>query len=263
MKNVTDNMTTATNDADIRRDNRRALPKYLLILLCSAVAGGAASFTISSTFHFGLDGTAEGAAAALAQALEVCAVWGIPVGGAVLLGAAWYLYFSARRRVKAWDGEDEDAAETAEQQLNWALLWGNVQMILSFFFLSASVPAPAKESLICLAAFIVSLALIALLQQRVVDLERRLNPEKQGSIYDLHFQKKWMGSCDEAEQRQMGQAAMRAFRTVNTVCPFIWCVLMMLDFVFHFGALPAFTVLLTWGVLNGSYMLEAIRLSRR
>ena len=94
-------------------------------------------------------------------------------------------------------------------------------------------------------------------------VERRLNPEKQGSIYDLHFQKKWMGSCDEAEQRQMGQAAMRAFRTVNTVCPFIWCVLMMLDFVFHFGALPAFTVLLTWGVLNVSYMLEAIRLSRR
>ena len=153
MKNVTDNMTTAANDADIRRDNRRALPKYLLILLCSAVAGGVMGFSI---FYFGLDGTAEGAAAALAQALEVCAVWGIPVGGAVLLGAAWYLYFSARRRVKAWDGEDEDAAEAAEQQLNWALLWGNVQMILSFFFLSLLVPAPAKETLICLGAFIVS-----------------------------------------------------------------------------------------------------------
>ena len=53
MKNVTDNMTTAANDADIRQDNRRALPKYLLILLCSAVAGGAASFTISSTFLSG------------------------------------------------------------------------------------------------------------------------------------------------------------------------------------------------------------------
>jgi hypothetical protein len=90
-----------------------------------------------------------------------------------------------------------------------------------------------------------------------------MNPEKQGSVYDMKFHKKWLDSCDEAEQRQIGQAAYHAFRVTRMACLVLWLVLMLLDLPFGFGPLPALAVLLLWGVMQISYALECIRLSRK
>ena len=138
-------------------------------------------------------------------------------------------------------------------------------MLLDFFLLSATgMYLHTAASLAAVGFFLVSVAAIILLQQKMVDLERRLNPEKQGSVYDLKFQKKWLESCDEAEQKQIGQAAYKAYHTVNVACPFLWMTMVLLNYAFDFGLLmPAFTVCLLWLLLNVTYSLEAIRVSRR
>ena len=87
-----------------------------------------------------------------------------------------------------------------------------------------------------------------------------MNPEKQGSIYDSKFHKKWVDSCDENEQRQMGQAAYKAFRAVNITCVILWGVLILLAFIFDIGILPFFLVTLIFGVGQTVYVLECIRL---
>ena len=89
-------------------------------------------------------------------------------------------------------------------------------------------------------------------------------PEKQGSVYDLRFKKKWLESCDEAEQRQIGQAAYKAFNVVNGACGLLWVLLILLSYAFHFSVqLPVFLVCLLWLLLSVTYTLECIRLGRR
>ena len=61
-----------------------------------------------------------------------------------------------------------------------------------------------------MALFLVSVVMIWwCTSRRWWTLTRRINPEKQGSVYDTKFFEKWVDSCDESEQRQMGQAAFQ------------------------------------------------------
>ena len=228
---------------NVRRDNRRALPKYLLTILLFGLLGGVLGFF---TGVAGAAGVAETVRQALDRVLAVCAPWGIVGSAVVLLGAGWYLYAAAKRRFAAWDGEDEDAMDAAEQQLSWALLLTGLVIILDFFFFAASI---------IYGRF--------LLQQKIVDLERRINPEKRGSVYDMKFQKTWMDSCDEAERAQIGQACYRAYMVGTKVCIFLWVALLILNFVFDFGLLPIAAVLAVWGAMQTVYALECIRLSKR
>ena len=100
---------------NVRRDNRRALPKYLLTILLFGLLGGVLGFF---TGVAGAAGVAETVRQALDRVLAVCAPWGIVGSAVVLLGAGWYLYAAAKRRFAAWDGEDEDAMDTELETLN-------------------------------------------------------------------------------------------------------------------------------------------------
>ena len=64
---------------NVRRDNRRALPKYLLTILLFGLLGGVLGFF---TGVAGAAGVAETVRQALDRVLAVCAPWGI-VGSAV------------------------------------------------------------------------------------------------------------------------------------------------------------------------------------
>lgn len=160
---------------NVRRDNRRALPKYLLTILLFGLLGGVLGFF---TGVAGAAGVAETVRQALDRVLAVCAPWGIVGSAVVLLGAGWYLYAAAKRRFAAWDGEDEDAMDAAEQQLSWALLLTGLVIILDFFFFATSIIY--DRFLPDLILFLASVAVLVVLQQKIVDLERRINPEKPG-----------------------------------------------------------------------------------
>ena len=110
------------------------------------------------------------------------------------------------------------------------------------------------------AAFIAVMVETIIIQQRCVDAVKRMNPEKTASVYDVKFQRKWMDSCDEAERREIGEAAYRAFVVTNSVCPFLWLAMILLNFVFRLGLMPSAMVLLVWGCLQVSYTLACIRI---
>ena len=243
---------------NVNRDNRRALPKYLVTILLFALLGGVLGFAAGVA---GAAGVAETVRQALDRVLAVCAPWGIIVSAVVLLGAGWYLYAAAKRRCDAWDGEDEDTMDAVEQQLSWSLLLTGLSIVLDFFFFAVSVIY--GRFLSDLVLFLAAVVVLVVLQQKIVDLERRINPEKRGSVYDMKFQKTWMDSCDEAEKAQIGQACYTAYMVGTKVCIFLWVALLILNFVFGFGLLPIAAVLVVWGVMQTVYALECIRLSKR
>lgn len=246
-----------------RSDNRRALPKYILLLLIAAFFGGLAGFAAGIVGAVNLSGSIK---TAVEDVLTAAAPWGIPVTSVVFLGLGWWLYARARRIYKTWDGEEEAPIEKAEEDLSWALLMSAIAMQWDFFFFSVLVVCEGTRPmgrLGGLGLFILSVAVIVVHQQKVVDLTRRINPEKQGSVYDTKFLKKWMDSCDESEQRQMGQAAFKAYRAAVNTCLWMWAALIALHYAFDTGLLPIVMVLVIFGVLQIVYTLESIRLSRR
>jgi len=247
-----------------KSDNRRALPKFLIIIFISGIVGGVLGFLTS---FFGFSGALEAAALAVNSVLKAASFYGIPACAVVLLGSGWLLYFQAKSRFNAWDGEDEAVVEGIERTLDWCLLWSAVYQVLDFFLFGAGCvyykDDRTMRMLWIVGFFLISMAVNIVLQQKVVDLEKRMNPEKRGSVYDPKFQKKWMDSCDEAEQRQIGQACYAAYRVTGNVCIGLWLVLMLLDFVYDIGILPQFSVMLIWGVMQVAYVLASMKLEHK
>lgn len=246
-----------------KSENRRALPKFLVGILLAGIGGGVLGFGAGVVNSVRLS---EHVRTALSAALTAVGPWGISVTSVLFLGIGWGLYRQARNLYKSWDGEDEEPIDAAEQKLSWAMLMSALAMLADFFFLSVLViydVGGLLPTLGHLGLFLVSVAVIVVLQQKVVDLEKQINPEKRGSVYDFKFQKKWMESCDESEQRQIGQASYKAYQAVTHVCLWTWVALLIIHYAFDTGLLPMVPVLVIFGVMQITYTLESIRLSRK
>ncbi len=243
-------------------ENRRALPKFFAITLAAALFGGVLGF-----FSGFMGGTSlpETAAEVLNIALREFSFYGIPACAVVLLGMTLALYRRAKARFNAWDGEDEAVMDELDQTLNWCLLWTSLDLILDFFlFGAANLLLQGEDSMRLLwvvAFFVAAIAAVTVLQQKIVDLTKQMNPEKRGSVYDVKFQEKWLESCDEAEQKQIGQAAMTAYLVTGRACMVLWVALVMLGFVYRLSVLPVFLVMLLWGVLQVSYIAACIKMN--
>ena len=158
-----------------------------------------------------------------------------------------------------------ETSETIETLLSWALLLSAVQLLFNLFFLAAFCIYYLdgdSSVLLHVGVFLFSCGLVIFAQQKTVDLERRMNPEKHGSVYDSKFQKKWLDSCDESERRQIGEASRRAYMVTSRLCLGLWLVLVVLSMVFEISILPTFILLLVWGVMQVTYTLECIRLGK-
>ena len=247
---------------DVRRDNRKALPKYLLILFAAAIFGGVLGFAAGWMGH---DSLSEAVAAAVSGFLALVAPWAIPITSAVSLAVILWMYRGAKGLFTGWDGEDDDVMDRADQKLNWALLLTAAQLVLDmFFFAVAETYSGPAGGLVSVLTFLVSVFLLVFAQQKAVGLTRKMSPEKRGGVYDVHFKKKWFESCDEAEQKQIGQAAYKAFNVVSTACPILWLALLVLSYAFDFELLmPTFIVCFIWLLMQVSYCLECIRLGKR
>ena len=113
-----------------------------------------------------------------------------------------------------------------------------------------------------LAAFTVTLYLTAVIQQKLVDATKRMNPEKQGSVYDTKFQKKWMESCDEAERAAIGQCAFKAYQAMSLTCLGLWAVFTLGGMFFNWGFLPSKAACIVWGVGQSVYCWSCIKASK-
>ena len=244
-------------------ENRKALPRFLLTLLGASILGGVGGGLVSAERTGALAGSVG---TMVNRILTAATPWGILITGVILLGIATGFYRAGKRLYSQWDGENDTQMDMAEEKLSYTLLFSTIEMVICFFFLSAAFPYAYGNGpygvLLVVLEFIAVVVIIVVLQQRVVDLEKVMNPEKRGSVYDRKFQRKWMDSCDEAQKSQVFQASYQAQTITNRACIFVWLMLIFLNFMFHFGLMPSFVVLLIWGISQVSYALACIRMGR-
>lgn len=256
------------NKAEIKQQNRKAMPKFIVIMTLSVLIGGAFGFCTS---YYGLNGFSGKLTAAGTYFSSRMAHWLLLAMALVQPAVCLPLYFQGKRMVMHWDGEDDAAAEKAEEKLSIVMWISGAAMILGYFLIAAAYMAgnsifTGKDVLfgfwLSIVAFVALMVENTLLQQRSVDLTKRLYPEKTASVYDTHFRKKWLDSCDEAEKIMIGQSAYKAYIAGNQVCHALAAILAISALVFGTGALPSLAVCAVWMVMQCVYSREAMRLSR-
>ena len=254
------------NDA-VKRENKKALPKFALLMVLS-LAGGAVLGLVLAIF--GLENLGDGLAAAgrfFTRYLAAPLLIAVPI---LELAVCLPIYFGAKKKLAAWDGEDEAAGSEAEARLSMCIWITGIALILNLFLMSAMTAnfvndagtdrmMPSQMFFSGWGAFMAGFVVCVALQQKLVDLCKRLNPEKQGSIYDTKFQKKWFESCDEAERLIIGQCAMKAYQAMARVCLGLWLVFVLGGMFFDWGFLPSLAVCIIWGTGQTVYAWHAAK----
>lgn len=253
---------------EIRKANRKALPKFMLIMVFGLLVGGAIGFCSAK---YGLDSLTGELKSAGAFFGTYIAPW-LMLATAVLVPMICVtIYKSAKKLLFSWDGENEEISDTIDKRLSIVLWVTSAAIIISYFLIAASYSGGFEtfenESniilfFISIAAFFAILIEVVVIQQKCVDAVKKTNPEKTASVYDTKFQKKWMDSCDEAEKIMIGKCAFKAYTATNTVCLVLSIVLAVCALTFGIGFLPSLVVCLIWIVNQSVYFKEALKYSK-
>ena len=254
----------------IKQENKKALPKFILMSVGGLVVGA----VLGVVLVFLDDMNVSDALSAAGLSFTVhAAPWLLMALPIVELALCLPIYLSAKKQTAAWDGEDEAVGNEIETKLSVDLWLTSMATILNFFLAAALFSGfvdmtgnPMRLSPVKffggLGAFLVTLYVSAVLQQKLVDATKRLNPEKKGSVYDVKFHKKWMESCDEAERAIIGQCAFKAYQATSMTCLALWAVLGLGGMFFSWGFMPAMAVCIVWGVGQSVYSYWCIKLSK-
>ncbi|MCD7771028.1 MAG: DUF3169 family protein [Oscillospiraceae bacterium] len=245
---------------EIKKDNKKALPMFIAIIILSVVVGfvlGLASVFVDHSDKIGELGVLFGKY--VAPCLMVVLAVVVPL-------ICIPMYKSAKKILQGWDGEDEEVYEKADSKLSGVIHTTSVGLIISFFLIAASYSGGSENisifTAVAIAGFVAVMAEATILQQKSVDLIRSQNPEKKGSVYDMKFQKKWLSSCDEAEKAMIGQCAYKAYQTTNTVCAALAVILALSAIIFGTGFLPSLAVCIVWFANTEAYMREAKKMGK-
>lgn len=247
----------------VKSENRRALPLFLVIVGCSLVLG--VLFGMAAVKSDGADWKTV-FTAALTWFFAHCSSWLLLALTVSMLVVGLVSLSRAKKQIAALEQTEDGDAAPADHTLSAGINYMSLAQIVGFFLFAAvmcGVPEMGLVSfLVGLAAFITLLVVVMVMTQRLVDLAKRLYPEKRGSVYDVKFQKKWLDSCDEAEKAVIAQAAFSAYSATNTVCLLLWLAFVLGHMLFDTGLLPIFAVSLIWFVSFAAYCSKAAKLEK-
>lgn len=259
------------NNDKNKRENRKALKIFIPVMIAAAVTGGVIG-------GFSTTGTAAQWTQAAKTILNEVMYYIAPLGVIIMTLAGTAIAFAYYRKGKGYyddslNAMDEEAEDflfrSADASMSKAILYVSACEILSLMLFAAVVSYipeyVEKDNWIYVAVLVVFIAgnfLRIKLQQMTVDLQKIMNPEKQGSVYDLRFQKKWEESCDEMEKLAIYRSSYSAYKTGTKACVIAFTALLLLSFFFDYGPLPAMAVGGIWLAATVSYCKEAIRLEK-
>lgn len=246
-----------------KSENRKAMPKFILTIVIALVVGG----LIGVGIVFAEGDWTTAFASGIINGLTIAAPWLLFGMTLIHVLAIVILYRKAKAQLADMtDPDDEETLDQIEALLNTALLINTTCTILSYFCISIAFwrmeQMSAAAFLLSLAGFVCAMIAMIVGQQKVVDLTKKLYPEKRGSVYDMKFAEKWYDSCDEAERAQICQSAFASYKATSMTCVILWLVLVLASMLFDIGLMSVAVVTIIWLVSSLSYSLKAIQLGK-
>lgn len=250
-----------------KSENKKALPLFLVILVLAFIVGGVIGFLAVRA-----DGADWETAVKSGVSNFLCAItpWALIVLAVGLIVYAVVVIRRNRAQIALLQEDDEEGMRRIDQQLSVALALVSMVQIVSFFFMAALLVYmdayfEAGKVILYVAglvSFVVLLAAQIIATQKIVDLTKKLYPEKRGSVYDVKFQKKWYESCDEAERMQIAEASRAGFQGTQFACIALWLLFALLHMFLKTGILPVFAVSVVWLASTAAYYHKANRIGR-
>ncbi len=187
-------------------------------------------------------------------------------------GYVFMNYRKAKGFVEA--GYDDDTYDKAEEILSKASVGINVLAGINYLFFgvclflagmgdSELTKTQAVLSLITIATFIVANICSISMQNKTVALDKKMNPEKRGNVFDKKFAKEWIESCDEAEKSLIYQSAYTAYRVAISFSTALWGISLIGMMSFHTGVLAVVVSSIIMIVLISTYSVTAYKLQHK
>ena len=260
---------------EIKKEDKKALPKLIVLMIVSGIIGAVfAAVSIEAMEYI-----TEHSGANLVELFHELQISLGTYSGfatfafALVLSVAGFVIYNYYKKIALHqDINDEAVHDRVEKGLTVSLLLTNINMLLSYILFGVAFYCVVlKEDLnnlgilsliMALTGFILQSACTSINQQKIVNLEKEMNPEKNGSVYDLQFHKKWMDSCDEAERFYTYKCTFVAYRTTQIVCMALSVILVLLGMVFPIGLLPLICVIIIWGVSSIVYTVTCMKVEK-
>ena len=248
------------NLSRVKKADRKALPKFLLILLIATVIGFAVGILAAMIEKTGISALEE----TLKQFWRVSAVWYFPVFTLLLLLPAFLLTVGVRKKIDALPEEDEAGVKALDRRLSFSMSLSSFYVVGIYFSLAVGLSNLAEPYFqegwtIPFIEVIAGSVLLLPVQRRAITLTQYLYPEKKGSIFDTKFSKVWMESCDEREKMIVYKAAYASYRAIGKACILLFLLTALGSTVFGYGPLPSALILMIWLIQIISYTRACAR----
>lgn len=247
-----------------RIENKKSDKKALMIFIPCLIVSFILGFVLSGLGNYMEENIADVIAREVTNVLIVITPYANFVINTIAIIICAILMAGIKKSIKAWDGENEEEYEKIDKKLSVVSILINIVFILSYFFFGAGFDFVLKDEYFSLvkcifyfAGFVIALAGDIIIQSKVVNMYKEMNPEKQGSVYSMDFSKQWEKSCDEAEKMQIYKAAFKSYSFCNTFYIFLWLLCLLGNQIWHYGIMPATIVIIVWLVQFISYQAYA------
>lgn len=252
---------------EIEREDKKHIRLFIIVIICSGLFGGLLGFFWGKLYA--IIEESGGMPPVLLQFRESVTFFARILTYVFSISLLAYSHLTCRKAKKGfltWDGESEIVIEDAEKNLSKGLAGCNLNYLITFicFGLGTSQmirwqKVQAIWYMVYAVSFIVLIFFILFQQRSCINLEKRMNPEKRASVFDLKFRKKWLKSCDEAETRVIYEAAYHAFVVVHYTCYVVLLIIVVVGMFFEIGLMSYFAVGVIWLANVMTYSIHCMK----
>lgn len=257
--------------SEIQKEDKKAFKGFTIMMIIAAIIGGFIGFMSVNL----KDVLGESVPNFFMNLFEIITPFASIVLSVVVIIIHKIIYGRCHREYALWEqrGEDEESViDKIEEKLSYVILFSSVNMILGYFFFGVGIAVLSVDEMnlklsvikgLCLfIGLIVCIASSILIQKKLVNFEKEINPLLKGSVYDMKFTKKWVDSCDEAIKLGIYKCAFKSHIAVSTTCVVLWLFCVIGYDLWDFGILPLVMVTIIWLVQTISYCVESIKCSK-
>ena len=252
---------------DIKKEDKKAFRGFIVILSLCVIIGaicGDMSVKLDEVLGYNLSNF-------FVNILSNISPYASILLCVVVIIVSQIIYTKSRKEYESWKqrGEEDDTIDKIEKNLSYLILMVAVNMILGYFFFGTGANLIIFNNsnevfdiikvLLLFIGIILCTSSSILIQNKLVNFEKEINPLLKGSIYDSKFTKKWVDSCDESIKLSIYKSAYKSYSSTSATCSILWLFCIVGSYLWNFGIMPLVMVTIIWLVLTISYCMEAIK----